>query len=298
MFAQFHKNHIPTVSDTSWAVQADPYPRSFFDYNNAGQVKDWCTALLPYLGGMSANGQTLGTSTVQEIAQYTKVFQCPSDQWLSDPVPGYAMINNVPNTNPLPGYAYSLYPISYGINADIAMITYNNQYGVFSAGTGNSYSIYAGPAPVAGESIPLGCRIDRVYKASETLLFADCGTRPHDGSDQVSPLDYNYGLCFSTNYDTTGGGLQNYNPASPYAPKVYGTLLGLANCWWLGDRFPVAEFMGHILGPSYNRHRSGIINVAFCDGHVESLHPPNYFNTTTGWSGGDYLRVRVSPWPF
>lgn len=314
MFAQFHQNYVPTVSDNMWAKAADPAPRSHFDYyqnpavidpvdRSHSFVKDWASSLIPYLGGPSPNS-SLADATVRQINEFTRVFQCPSDQWLSDPTPGYAMINNVPNNPIPPGYVYQLFPISYGYNADIAMLTYEGLYGVFTPNPGDSYAtepqpynIFDGPSTSQSYGMPLGCRIDRVYKASETLLFADCGTRPIDAGDHESPLDYNYGLYYTTNYDVNSG---TYNPpsTSPLYPNILGTLLGVANTPWLGDRMPVAKMMGPILGPAYNRHRNGVLNVAFCDGHVESLPQPIAFSTTTGFQDDSYLHVRVSPWPF
>lgn len=305
MFAQAHKNHIPTVSDNSWAQLSDPPPRQFYDYQANGAVKDWVSALIPYLGGTASTNTTVWSATAQQVRQFTNVFQCPSDQWLSDPNPGYAIINNVVGTPPS-GYNYPLFPVSYGINADIAMAVYNNQ-GEFEPGTGDAFDIYAGPSPNGPNlGMPLNARIDRVYRASQTLLFGDCGTRPHDNSSQLSPLDFNYGLYFSSNYAALASAGFNFNlqaTSNPYYPLEEGTLLGMANCSWLGDRLPVAKVVASnpvfLSGYGYNRHRNGVLNVAFCDGHVESIQPPGHFNTATGFvDAGDYYRVRISPWPF
>jgi prepilin-type processing-associated H-X9-DG protein/prepilin-type N-terminal cleavage/methylation domain-containing protein len=273
MCAQDHQNYLPTCSDTSWALDDDTIPTTRFSYRNspttAGMnyvVLDWASALVPYLG-QGGSGAFLNSTTSAQ--QQSKVFQCPSDVWQSDAMPGYGLINNVINGTPWPvgqnSYQFNYQPISYGVNADITMVSI---YGAarFSIG-GNSYSVYNGPA---GQS--LNCRLDRVYKSAETLLFADCGTRPRTNSPApASWLDNNDCLYYTSNY-------------SMYAPSPGGRMSNIATASWLGDRIPLAKVT---VNPSQaDRHSGGLINIGFCDGHVESL------------GFGDLVKVRISPFAY
>ena len=274
--AQDHRGCIPTCSDNSWALASDTIPTSKFTYRNSNPtlgynwvVLDWASSLIPYLGQGNAgqgNNNFLNSTNAQ---QQTKVFQCPSDLWLSAIDPGYSLINNVLQTPIYPGAAYSYQPISYGVNADITMVLDNNGYAEFTVG-GNSFNVYAGPnnnTNKLGQS--LNCRLDRVYKSAETLLFADCGVRPSAfaaGHTVVSPLDRNDCLYYSTNY--CGGGRMS----------------DIALDYWLGDRIPLAKAPCNL--SKADRHQGGLMNIGFCDGHVESL------------GIGDLIKVRVSPWRF
>ena len=179
-------------------------------------------------------------------------------------------------------------PISYGINADIAMVTDNTGIARFNPGSPN-ISIYAGQTngtSKLGQS--LNCRLDRVYKAAETLLVADCGTRPYNGAGTFG-LDENSCLYYTTDNAATiplqippvtgegpGGRMSNL----AYA----GVKNASATNDWLGNRIPLAKAPGN---PSkVDRHQGGVMNIGFCDGHVESL------------GIGDLVKVRVSPWRY
>ena len=107
LFAQDHQGCIQTCSDDQYAVPADTLPTSKFAYRNATPnptqpynwvVLDWASALIPYLGqGSGSTGNNTFLTTAGAQGQ-TKVFQCPSDVWLTDPMPGYAICNNVANS--------------------------------------------------------------------------------------------------------------------------------------------------------------------------------------------------------
>jgi len=191
-----------------------------------------------------------------------KIFQCPSDIWLDDAQPGYKLYNNI-----APPDAY--FAISYGINADIAClidIRNNPPYGRFTAS--DIVNVYHGPN-AGGAGQPLNARLDKVYKPSETLLFADCGTRPIDSrADRNSQLDYQEMLYYTTNWNTSG-------------PTLKDTLT--AN--WLSWRIPFARHGRLASGNTPAQFgKNSRINIAFCDGHAETVLT------------SDFGRVRVSPY--
>ena len=276
LFANDHQRHLPTVCDDKWAKVNDPWPPTYFAYRdnpppNSGTyppvnyvAKDFASSLIPYLG--LGGKDSTGDSNFENAPEtQTKVFQCPSDLWLDVPNPGYRLFNNVS------GGPY--FPISYGINADITMLVDTSGNTQFSV-SGNSYSVYGDSSAPGGLGQPLRCRLDRVYKSAQTLLFADCGTRPQSGS-VTGPLDYNDCLYYTTNYD--------YN-STPNSPGSGGYMSNIAQDSWLGNRIPLAKAPKN---PSHaDRHSGGYINIGFCDGHVEAL------------GFGDLNKVRISPWRY
>jgi prepilin-type N-terminal cleavage/methylation domain-containing protein/prepilin-type processing-associated H-X9-DG protein len=327
MFSQAHSSqvpHCPTVSDNGWAQLADTTPTSFWVYDlRTGQggtvnqnyvVEDWRNMLIPYLG----SGNT--TINSQQIpADQSPVFRCPADQWMNDPNPGYRVYSNVNSSQ--------YYPVSYGINADIAMVNNNSQStnhvpigapGLYQPSNGSSAVPYVYNGPAGGA---LGCLINKVYKPAETLLYADCGVRINPISGTV-PFTAAGANCDVLLYTTGGEVMPNGTliagqtlltlwQSKNNSTYVCGTLLGLAMDTNLGGCIPAANVTQAITAqgrmtaplPNYNRHKAGIINVAFCDGHVEQIRPPTGFQINQGYSYDDasppdYLRVRISPWRF
>jgi prepilin-type N-terminal cleavage/methylation domain-containing protein/prepilin-type processing-associated H-X9-DG protein len=264
LFANDHQRHIPACSDSSWMYNNDTTPTTYFAYRDIpGQPSvglDWASSLVPYLG------LGKGDNTFQNSPEgQSKVFQCPSDLWQQVSVnPGFRMINNVTET---------YLPISYGYNADISMLIEmtgsNPGVPVFTPGDGTYYSVYAGPeygaAASRGDGQPMCARIDRVYKAAETLLFADCGVRPLQGTYSY-PLDPCDCLYYTTNY-ASGGRMSDIGPDN-----------------WLGNRIPLAAAPQNLT--HQDRHTAGVMNIGFCDGHVEALRY------------GDLTKVRISPWQY
>jgi hypothetical protein len=70
-------------------------------------------------------------------------------------------------------------------------------------------------------------RLDRVKDAPNTLLFADCGSRPLDSFNALDRCD---GLVYTTNYMSYNGG----------DPVKWGTLGGILETSWLRGRIPRA----------------------------------------------------------
>jgi prepilin-type processing-associated H-X9-DG protein/prepilin-type N-terminal cleavage/methylation domain-containing protein len=298
MCAQDHKGYLPTCTDTYWAEAYDGVPQgvptSKFTYRQGAStdttqyfghdwyVLDWASSLIPYLGQGNAGSANNNFLFQANAIRQSKVFQCPSDVWLSDANPGYSLINNVVQTAAVPGAPYAYQPVSYGINADITMIIDaapgdgNQGKTVFLGSSSPNLQVYAGPTKFFQ---PLCCHLDRVYKSAETLLFADCGTRPYNasvsnllGSDGVSGNDC---LYYTTAEMTYLAAVAKINPG--------GRLSDIA-LTQLGNRIPLAKAP---FNPSkVDRHSNGLMNIGFCDGHVEAL----------GY--GDLTKVRVSPYQY
>lgn len=280
MFSNDHKGYVPTVSDDTCAKLIDKQPYQFWEYSQRSfglYLEDWASMLLPYLGKGGGDNTFYGAPY-----QQTKVFQCPSDVWQTNdastaPGPGFAMQNNLYSTsNPY-------WPISYGVNADITMLVDQNGNSCLgSTPTFWSFSIYKGPPGPNGSGTPLRCKLPKVYRSAETLYYADCGTRPYLGpATPTNPLDRNDCLYYTTNFSTNS--------------NRQGRLSDVAFCSWLGDRIPCTGLPTAMNPTKVPRHpvgTNGVINIAFCDGHVEALGPgpaPNY---------GDFQKVRVSPWQY
>lgn len=270
LFAQEHGGYLPTCSDDLWAKQADPNRKKFAYRTEPAAtdgtgyvVKDWASALLPYLGG--SDSDTFMTTPEEK----SKVLRCPSDIWLNQGQPtgpgytgpGYVLWNNV-------GYYDGYYPISYGINADVCSVVGNDGWGHF----GPYDAVSAWEGPVNGQ--PLGCKLSNIKHPTEVLLFADCGTRPFDGKGNINNgLDHNDGLYYTTNYMSGGGA-----PAGDM-----GKLSGIAVTGWLGGRIPYTRHGGSSASAAT---RKGKINITFADGHGETI------------SSGAFNQVRVSPYEY
>jgi prepilin-type processing-associated H-X9-DG protein/prepilin-type N-terminal cleavage/methylation domain-containing protein len=277
MHVQDHQGYLPTSVSDGTAKYNDTVPTSHWNYRTTGApkfyvLKDWASQLLPYLGKGGADDTFINAPKDQ-----SKVFQCPSDIWQSDPItPGYRMFNNITG---IPNDPNGYVPVSYGINADITMLCDSSGNGQFGE-PGGPYTVwvYGGPnQPITISGVPGGkpaqCKMSRIYKSAETLFFGDCGTRPQSGT-VTGALDYNDCLYYTTNYDG-------------YAPTkagVGGYMSNVAQVPWLGNKIPLAKAP---YNPSkLDRHIGDKLNIAFCDGHVEAL------------GFGDLNRVRISPWQY
>ncbi len=254
-FAADHNNHLQATTESD-SVKADSrYARHQAYRNDPGRsLKDWASALVPYLGGSSS--QTF----VNADLKVSKVFICPNDRDMTLADPGHEFTLNVGTGNK---------PISYGVNVDVSSIpALNNLYGLIEFGA--QVGVY-GPGGAQRPSI--GGDLDRIHAPSETLIYADCGTRP-ELSPGATLLDRNNSVYISTNFMWFG----------PSPSDEGGFLSGVMKTPWLADRFPVTEITNDSLNDT-DRH-NGSLNIAFLDGH--------------GASAGSEARekVRISPYDF
>lgn len=265
MFAGDHHGYMQTVTSDNILLDSKIDPgRVKFAYRSdttatTDYVKDWASALLPYAGG-GANDTFVSTNDKQ-----SQMLQCPSDTNLDNSSPGYKIWTNVfPFDNN--------YAVSYGVNADIACITDLNGFGRLSDYT-STVGVVFGPitnssAYSGNIGAPLNAQLGKVYHASEVLLYADCGTQPLV-SDPSPVLNRNDTLFYASHYGTG-------------APRAdWGRLSGVLALSYINQRIPMKRHGGSIATLSNGR---GKINVAFCDGHAETVLAP-FFN-----------QVRVSPY--
>lgn len=254
-FAVEHNMHVQATSESD-SIKADSRFAKYQEYRNDTNktAKDWASALVPYLGGSST------ATFVDADPKVSKVFICPSDPDMNLTDPGHEFSLNVGPGNK---------PISYGINVDITSLpAQNNQYGLLNFGAQvGVYAAGGGPNP------SLGGNLEEVNKPSETMLYADCGTRPELSGGTL--LDRNNSVYYSTNFMWLG----------PAPSNEMGYLAGVAKTPWLQNRIPSASAVTDPQLIGADRHREAI-NIAFADGHGESV-PPN------GWD-----RVRISPLDF
>jgi len=250
-FAADHKQRVQATSE-----DANVRNTSFYKYQDisptTGIMKDWASALVPYLGGSPS------LAFDQLDPEMGDFYLCPNDPTLAEQFPGYEVIINI-------GFNYK--PISYGVNADICSIPIPGaDQGFFAGGAG----IGVRKADNTAVFPSLGGNLDLVAKPSETLLYADSGTRPKDpafnpGSESVQ--DRNDTTYYTTNFGN-GGSLRD----------IYETP-------WLRGRIPVdrpgiTAQGGELVG--VERHGESI-NIAFADGHGANVKVD------------DFDEVRVSP---
>jgi prepilin-type N-terminal cleavage/methylation domain-containing protein/prepilin-type processing-associated H-X9-DG protein len=274
---QTDRKRIQTMSDKTVCANNDPSRRRWI-YRKSGtgtlEPLDWASAMLPYLGG-KVSEEFVGNAIQKPI------FQCPADKWLeTDPKGYYGGQNFYAQLGAGGQFQTDYIPISYGINLDITVsldplnanrgIFQNNQWiGVYG---GPNYAKY-GTDPKIGDA--LEGRLDKVYRPAETLLFADCGVRPYTN---VAAQDRSDVIFYTSNY-------VNYNGGDP---GLWGTLGGIMQANWLKGRVPLDRHDSRTRektpGVFVDDGQRGRVNVAFCDGHAESL------------ARYDFKKVRVSPY--
>ena len=267
---QAERRVICTNSDDGLMKERDPFRKKWFYRTNTGSdaavnpyvAMDWPSQLLTYLGERRAEASFMTS------LQHSQVFVCPSDSSQNFEFPGYRIYSNFVGTN---GNTGNYAPISYGINMDICSLNGDNSQAYWTNGW--SIGVYKGPNPsntygTGNEGNAMEARLDRVYHPSSVLLFADCGVRPDTWTQGGNPLNSSDILGFSTNYTDTNGGNQ----------ANFGTLEQVFEAPWMGNKIPLTRHS--------HKANNGRINVAYCDGHCESVNQ------------GFFSSVRVSPWQY
>ncbi|MFT3786234.1 MAG: prepilin-type N-terminal cleavage/methylation domain-containing protein [Tepidisphaeraceae bacterium] len=259
------KGYIYPATDSDIMNRVDP-ARTKYMFRNDGNAQDWMSALAQYLGRRKM------VQNMNEMVNYEmKIFQCPSDADL-EASPGGHWLYHKNSLDLGTGYV----PASYGINADIASINdtngggYYEPYNVLGVYNGPKTAWYAANAGTNPVGAPLQGKLSGVYKASDTLLFADCGTRLTSVDTGIKDPRT---LAYSSHWSH---GVTNGFP---------GTLENVVTCGFMNYKVPWAR---HDVKAKNNvdDRKHGKINVAFVDGHVTPV------------ARADFKNVRISPYRF
>ena len=248
-FAADHRFHVQiSSSDTVWGGRAVPIPSDlrgkvavFVATATNGGIKDWASALVPYMGGDPKSDFEDADTKV------SKAYICPSDPNQDTVPPGYQIFNNISG-----GTKFDL-PISYGVNADTT--TYNNNGSAAGGVWGGGLIV----EPYKGDAT--NGSLDAIRSTSKAMMYADCGTRAGIGGDPRIAGDQLF-YTASTNL-----------PLSTDPDKV-GTLAALQNTFRF--RLPITEndTAGGATGGA-DRHGDKV-NVAFADGHAAGFSPDGF----------------------
>lgn len=246
-FAADHKFHVQISStDQFWVPNSLPSElrgrqAMFPDQTgaNKGRVKDWASAIVPYLGD--------GTDFEDTDTKVTKAFTCPSDPNQEVDPTGYQIFNNISG-----GVGKENKPISYGINADAT--TYNNN----GASPGGEWASGLTIIPHKGD-VTSGS-LDMVRSTSNVMMYADCGTKKEVGTPLLRAGDQ---LFYSATTNLLGSGLDDQD-------RDIGTLSAVEQNSVARNRIPLSD--NDSAAGSGDRHGDKI-NVAFADGHAASFAP-------------------------
>ncbi len=240
-FAADHRFHVQiSSSDTLWVP--GPLPSElrgkqaqYTDQTggNQGRVKDWASAIVPYMGGDP------NSDFENADPKVSKAFICPSDAGQEAGAEGYQIYNNITG-----GVGKENEPISYGVNADTT--TYNNNGSADGGLWASGFTI----RPFKGD-VTNG-NLDSIRTTSSTMMYADCGTARGVGQPLLIAGDQ---LFYSASAPL------NTDPND----EVSGTLGAVYENTRARYRMPLAENETPE-GPA-DRHGDKI-NVAFADGHA------------------------------
>ena len=161
VFAADYKNHVQiSSSDFGKYNVINQYHRgNFASFNDGGlRVKDWASALVPYMGGGADAEFDSGDPKV------TPAFRCPNDPYEEGHFVGVNISLGDTETKPL----------SYAVNADLTTFRNPEDLSGFQEwGLGLGLQTEGGD-PVSGD-------LDDVDNLSKTMLSADGGTRQQSG---------------------------------------------------------------------------------------------------------------------
>ena len=278
------RRRIQTTSDKGTAQYNDPTHKKWLwrtptQTASGGDIPtDWATALMPYMAATNKEQPFVGNT------RRVPVFVCPNDKAMSDSNPGYYGGNSfeaVSSGGAAGAFQTDYVPISYGINLDITSSKDSSGHTTFN---GNYVGVYGGPNQQkyfdkTGDA--LEGRLDGVKGPAEVALLSDCGVRPYVAGESSPATNRCDSIYFTTNYMVTSA-------ACP--PEMYGTLEGVLKVDFLRGRFPLDRHDRTIkqTGEGKNAFNydkaAGRLNIAFCDGHVESV------------GRADFRRVRISPY--
>jgi prepilin-type processing-associated H-X9-DG protein/prepilin-type N-terminal cleavage/methylation domain-containing protein len=265
MMSVERRGYIQPATDQDYYVYNDPQKKKY-TWRSDGLAQDWASALAQYVGRKQP------VETLTELLQSEiRVFQCPSDKSLQLANPGYFLYSDTAYADL--GVSAGYVPISYGINADIASVNDSNGDGRFT--DQHILGVFRGPKTSAfykgntDVGAPLQGKLTSVAKPTDTMLFADCGTRGDGGAGIENPQTLAYSSHWTHSTDIHPGTLHNMSKAT-----------------WMRDRIPLGRHDLRGRDRQWDGNNNGRINVAFVDGHAESV------------GRGDFARVRISPYRY
>ncbi|QDU70945.1 type II secretion system protein [Mucisphaera calidilacus] len=263
VFALDHRDTFPVTTEDQWIQAEFPGdPRFAYRSDQAGgkKLKDFASALIPYLGGGENDTFWDQGDSSQFRQNNPEVFKCPSDPSLDTDNPGYLTMLNTTSGSGIPD---GFLPLSYGVNIDVCSLDTPSGNFIFASTTINPY---------AGESIsdakPVGGNQGKVTKPSQTMLYADLGNRPSDEDTNVQPAQ---GGAWHLRSDTLFITSNNHSVVDDLSLR--GTLAGHFADYRLRMKLPVAgQDEGTRLSGIDGRHGDSM-NTFFVDGHAESVNP-------------------------
>ncbi len=245
-FAVDHQYHIPlSSSDLAWVNSMPTFPPELrgkiapYGDPNYPRMKDWASALVPYLGG--DNDVQFDKADPKVSAMY----RCPSDPHEE----GHEVVSNISGSN-----QGVFLPISYGVNADVT--TWDDD----PTGDGKAFWMPAGggsnvqPLDVVGGDAVAGS-LDHVRTSSQTMIYADGGTRTNP-----------------TGGPMRRGSVLMYTASTFMSSGEAGTLDAIFETTWSLGKLPITDN-----DESEDRHGSNM-NMSFADGHASSEQAGNFEN--------------------
>ncbi|MEM9417894.1 MAG: prepilin-type N-terminal cleavage/methylation domain-containing protein [Planctomycetota bacterium] len=167
-FASEYKQHVQISStDTSLpfagGIPSDLRGKVAIYSTNTNRIKDWASALVPYMGGSNDVAFDQADPTVSDV------FRCPNDTYDE----GHIVGNNT-NTGFNAADPTSFKPLSYSVNADFT-----------------SYEPFWGGGQVLNTQggVPAKGYLDAAVSPSKLLLYQDGGTRQNSGGNPVNRGD-------------------------------------------------------------------------------------------------------------
>ncbi|MEO1235724.1 MAG: H-X9-DG-CTERM domain-containing protein [Planctomycetota bacterium] len=166
-FASDYRQHVQISSSDfgfGGTIPSELRGRVALYSGNTARIKDWASALVPYLGGSN------DVAFDQADPSVSGVFICPNDPHQAE---GHIIGNNT-NTGFDPSNPVSFKPLSYSVNADLT-----------------SYeSFWGGGQFLAPEGGDVGeGSLDVAVAPSNLLLYQDGGTRQNSGGGPVNRGD-------------------------------------------------------------------------------------------------------------
>ena len=287
-------DRLPTVTDDSLVQIVDPKGNKFLyredpSSPNGRTLMDPFSMIEAYLGDSGAEKDFTAAGGVEE--NWNEVFQCPEAEIL-DPAPGTVWGFLMPQGLPQDVYT----PVNYGLNADITALQVKDGsgersyigrswIGVINGPGGTAYS--DADAPYIGNGA--NAKLTNVVDSSNTLLVGDHGTLRGQQSLLGGFQDHSNLLGYMSNY------MHKNVDTNPEAdPELWGTLAGAQQTGWLAWKQPIERHDPRAIradwafedtdGVEEWRPEGGTLNVAFADGHGETV------------KAAGFRDVKITPW--